>query len=165
MQFQLSDWISDSIVDGPGLRLTIFVQGCSHHCPGCHNPQTHDPTGGKTANVEDLFPHMDNPMLDGITLSGGEPFQQSAACAALARHAHAHNLNVWCYTGFTYEQLCASTDVDIRALLREVDVLVDGPYIAEQRSLTLLYRGSANQRIIDLKATERSGGIVLWQEE
>ena len=147
MKIRLAGTIEDSIVDGTGLRFVIFVQGCPHHCKGCQNPQTHSFDGGMLVEVDDVKQMIDKqlPMCDGITLSGGEPFQQQTACIELARYAHSLGLDVWCYTGYTYE------DVENTDLIKEVDVLVDGKYIESLRSLDLLYRGSSNQNIIFLK--------------
>ncbi len=150
--------VEDSIVDGPGLRLSVFTQGCPHHCPGCHNPQTHDPAGGRDCALEEIVRRLDdNPLLSGITISGGEPFLQGEACAALAREAHARGLNVWTYTGYTYEQLLvmSESDAGVAALLAETDTLVDGPFILAEKSLDCPWRGSRNQRLIDL-ASRRS---------
>lgn len=143
--------VQDSIVDGYGLRFVCFVQGCPHHCPGCHNPDSHDPAGGTEMTTDEVIEQMlSNPLTDGLTLSGGEPFEQPGDCLTLARAAHASGLNVWCYTGYTYEHLLRhGTGVQI-ALLSEADVLVDGRYIQEQRSLSLDWRGSKNQRIIEM---------------
>ena len=150
MEIRIAGTVDDSIVDGPGIRYTVFVQGCSHHCPGCHNPHTHDFAGGRVVDTEEIVAQMrGNPLLDGLTLSGGEPFEQADACAELARQAHALGLNVWCYTGYKYEQLLAG-DASRQALLSELDVLVDGPFLLAERSLDLLYRGSRNQRLIDV---------------
>ena len=150
MEIRIAGTVDDSIVDGPGIRYTVFVQGCSHHCPGCHNPHTHDFAGGRVVDTEEIVAQLrGNPLLDGLTLSGGEPFEQPDACAELARQAHALGLNVWCYTGYKYEQLLAG-DASRQALLSELDVLVDGPFLLAERSLDLLYRGSRNQRIIDV---------------
>ena len=150
MEIRIAGTVDDSIVDGPGIRYTVFVQGCSHHCPGCHNPHTHDFAGGRVVDTEEIVAQMrGNPLLDGLTLSGGEPFEQPSACAELARQAHALGLNVWCYTGYKYEQLLAG-DASRQALLSELDVLVDGPFLLAERSLDLLYRGSRNQRLIDV---------------
>lgn len=145
--------VQDSIVDGPGLRFVCFVQGCPHHCPGCHNPDSHDPLGkGTFMTVDEVAEQMlSNPLTDGLTLSGGEPFEQALGCLALAKIAHEHGLNVWCYTGYTLEYLEANGDEVQKALLDEVDVLVDGPFVLAERSLTLDWRGSKNQRIINLK--------------
>jgi len=147
---RIHDTIHDSIVDGPGLRYVVFTQGCPHRCSGCHNPETHDPTGGRKVSVDELIADMrKNPLLDGLTLSGGEPFSQAEDCAKLAKAAHESGLNVWCYTGWTLEKLREMPEADI--LLREVDVLVDGAYVEAERSLILPWRGSANQRVIDLR--------------
>jgi len=142
--------LHDSIVDGPGLRYVVFTQGCSHGCPGCHNPSTHDPAGGKEVSVRGIIQDMrKNPLTDGLTLTGGEPFLQAADCADIARAAREDGLTVWCYSGWTLEELRKMPEAQV--LLREIDVLVDGPYLEEQRSLTLSWRGSENQRIIKLK--------------
>ena len=106
MDIRIAGTVDDSIVDGPGFRYTVFTQGCSHHCPGCHNPETHDFAGGRTVDTDAIVAQMRaNPLLDGLTLSGGDPMEQPAPCAELARQAHALGLNVWCYTGYTLEQL------------------------------------------------------------
>lgn len=147
--------VNDSIVDGPGLRLAIFAQGCPHHCPGCHNPESHDFAGGSDMDTEKIIARMDaNPLLDGITLTGGEPFEQPEACRILADAAHARGLNVWAYSGYTFEQLCAVPEK--RRLLEACDVLVDGPFLLEERSLDLRFRGSKNQRV--LKVSELLAG-------
>lgn len=149
--------VEESIVDGPGLRLTVFTQGCPHRCPGCHNPETHDYNGGMDIDVSEIIAMMDaNPLLDGITLSGGEPFMQTADCIELAQAAHERGLNVWCYTGYTIEAIIQGRDPGKRALLKHIDALVDGPYIEELRTLEFPWKGSANQRIIDIK-----GGCCL----
>lgn len=160
---RIASLISESIVDGPGLRLTVFVQGCPHGCPGCHNPQTHAFDGGREMTVEEICRiYEENPLLDGLTLSGGEPMCQPTECAVLAREIRARGGNIWVYSGYTYEQIEA--DVAKKALLDAADVLIDGPFIQSQRSLELLWRGSKNQRIIDLNATRRKGSLTLWQK-
>lgn len=165
MRISLSGVTGDSIVDGPGLRLTIFTQGCLHHCPGCHNPQTHDPEGGSWADTEDILAAAaENPLLDGITLSGGDPFLQPVPCLALAEGAHKIGLNVWTYTGYTWEALLEKNDAEKLALLKETDVLVDGPFLLAERSLELRFCGSRNQRLIDVKKSLAEGKVVLWEE-
>ena len=160
---RIANTISDSIVDGPGLRLTVFAQGCPHRCPDCHNPETHDPAGGREAELAELIALLDaNPLLQGLTLSGGDPFLQAAECAALARAARDRGLDVWTYTGWTYEQLLTEGDPDRLALLDATDVLVDGPFVAARKSYAALFRGSDNQRLIDLRKTEREGRGGLW---
>lgn len=156
---------ADSIVDGPGYRATIFTQGCPHHCRGCHNPESHDPGAGTEWALTDIEAKFTgNPLLSGITLSGGEPFLQPAPCAHLARRAHEKGLDVWTYSGYTYEELLALTekDSDVEDLLLETDVLVDGPFEWHQRSLDLNYRGSTNQRLIDVKKSRELGAVVLF---
>ena len=163
MLIRIAGAVNDSIVDGPGLRFTVFTQGCPHACPGCHNPDTHDPQGGYDADTDDLIAKMKkNPLLDGLTLSGGEPFVQSAPCIVLAQAARAQGLNVWAYSGFTYEELLAHPDPQVQELLLLCDVLVDGRFELEQRSLELRFRGSRNQRLIDLPATRAAGQVVCW---
>lgn len=165
MRISLSGVTGDSIVDGPGLRLTIFTQGCLHNCPGCHNPQTHDPEGGSWADTEDILAAAaENPLLDGITLSGGDPFLQPVPCLALAEGAHKIGLNVWTYTGYTWEALLEENDADKLALLKETDVLVDGPFLLAERSLELQFCGSRNQRLIDVKKSLAADKVVLWEE-
>ena len=156
----------DSIVDGEGLRLTVFTQGCPRRCPGCHNPETQPLVGGTVTTVGAVVAELDaNPLLTGLTLSGGEPFLQPRALLPLARAAHARSLDVWSYTGYTLEELEAQRNPDIDALLAEVDVLVDGDYRAEERDLTLHFRGSRNQRVIDLNTTRKSGLLTLLYGE
>ena len=154
MKIRIAGIVDDSIVDGEGVRLTVFTQGCPHHCHGCHNPQTWSLDGGHEVDTEEVVQKLkENPLLSGITFSGGEPFLQPAPLADLARAAHSLGLDVWSYTGFTLEELEKRTNV--QQLLNEVDVLVDGPYVEALRDLTLRFRGSSNQRIIDLKELRR----------
>ena len=157
--------VTDSIVDGPGFRTAIFVQGCPYHCEGCHNPDSQPFDGGTVWRLDDVEKKFaNNPLLSGITLSGGEPAEQAGPCAELAYRAHQKGLNVWTYSGSTLEKLTerAETDADLKRLLEETDVLVDGPFILAQRSLELDFCGSKNQRLIDMKETRRQGKIVLW---
>ena len=161
---RIANTVSDSIVDGPGLRFTVFTQGCPHRCPGCHNPETHDPAGGREASVAELTAQLlSNPLTDGLTLSGGEPFCQPEECAALARAAHEKGLNVWVYTGYTYEKLLREAAPGALALLEQTDVLVDGPFLLERKSYAALFRGSSNQRLIDVRASRAAGRAVLWE--
>jgi len=161
-EIRISGIARDSIVDGEGIRLTVFTQGCPRRCPGCHNPETQPLVGGRTTTVGAVVAELDeNPLLTGLTLSGGEPFLQPGALLPLARAAHARGLDVWSYTGFTLEELRAQGDADVDALLDELDVLVDGDYREELRDLTLHFRGSRNQRVIDLAAMRRTGELTL----
>lgn len=154
--------IEESIVDGEGFRFVIFTQGCPHHCEGCHNPQTHPFEGGSEADTAELYARiLQNPLLKGVTFSGGEPFCQPAPLAELAGWLH-HNtkLDVAVYTGYTFEQLLTSADPAVRALLEQTDVLIDGPFVLSQRDLTLLFRGSANQRLLDCQQSLCQGKAV-----
>lgn len=163
---RIANIIGDSIVDGPGLRLCIFTQGCPHACPACHNPETHDPTAGQEQSTEALCARiLENPLTQGLTISGGEPFLQAADCAILARAAQAAGLSVWVYSGYHYEYLLSQNRPDWQALLEATDVLVDGPYLAAERDLRLLFRGSRNQRLLDLCKTRSTGTLSLWTDE
>lgn len=156
--------VPESIVDGPGFRYTVFVQGCPHHCPGCHNPESHDFAGGYDRTVQSLYDEIcQDPLLRGVTFSGGEPFCQPAALTELARMCRKKGLTVMAYSGWTYEELLDKHDPDVDALLLELDILVDGRFILEQRNLELVFRGSENQRLIDMKKTRESGTVTLWQ--
>ena len=151
---RLSGVIRESIVDGPGWRFVVFAQGCPHHCPSCQNPQTHDFVGGYDSKVGNLIAEMrKNPLLSGVTLSGGDPFAQAEPFAVLAAEVHKLGLNVITYTGWTYEQIIDGLDSHAgwRELLAETDVLVDGRFLLEEKSLAILFRGSRNQRTIDVK--------------
>ncbi len=162
MKIQIASIVNDSIVDGLGIRMAIFTQGCLHHCPGCHNPQTHPLDGGTEWDTEKLKEKMqENPLLDGITLTGGDPFVQPGPCAQVAKDAHALGLNVWTYTGYTYEELRMTDDPDVKALLDETDVLIDGRFYQSLRSLELQFRGSKNQRVIDMNETRKNGTVTL----
>jgi anaerobic ribonucleoside-triphosphate reductase activating protein len=156
--------VRESIVDGPGIRLTVFTQGCKHRCPGCHNPQTHDFAGGEQVEADTILRQIKrNPLLDGITLSGGEPFEQAEACSELARAVHALKLNVMIYSGYTFEELLAGMPErpGWKALLEETDILVDGRFELARKSLMLKFRGSENQRILDVKKSLKEGKAVL----
>ncbi len=159
MNIRIAGLVEESIVDGPGFRFAVFTQGCPHHCPGCHNPQTHDFAGGRDEDTSAIIEKFrKNPLLDGITLTGGDPLCQPEACLELARAAHEAGLNVWAYTGYLYEQ--ALENPAMRALLEEVDVLIDGPFLLAERTLSLRFRGSKNQRAIDVPASLKSGAVV-----
>ena len=161
---RIANTVSDSIVDGPGLRFTVFTQGCPHRCPGCHNPDTHDPAGGREVTVEELTEKLlSNPLTDGLTLSGGEPFCQAEECAKLAAAAREKGLNVWTYTGYTYERLISGEVPGAMDLLAQTDVLVDGPFVEAQKSYAALFRGSTNQRLIDVPRSLAAGQVVLWE--
>lgn len=163
---RISGIVKDSIVDGPGIRYVIFTQGCPHHCPGCHNPQTHDFAGGKEANIDELLEQMfQNPLISGVTFSGGEPLVQAEALVPIAEAVKARQKHLMIYTGYLYEELQKSECTAVQRLLELADILVDGPFLLEEKNLTLLYRGSENQRVIDLKKTKASGKVVLYRSE
>lgn len=164
MEIKIAGTVKESIVDGPGIRYAVFVQGCPHGCPGCHNPQTHPFEGGSTATVEEVFADFQrNPILKGITLSGGEPFCQAAALAQLAALVHSAGKDVVVFTGYIYEDLLRMDNPAVHALLDETDLLIDGPYLEAQRDLELRFRGSANQRLIDMPRTRQEGRVALRQ--
>ena len=158
-----SDLQPDSIVDGPGIRTVIWTQGCSHNCKGCQNPTTHDFQGGFSVNVEEINKELDNLLgQQGITLSGGDPMFQAGACAKIAKHAKEIGLNVWCYTGFTYEQVLKSKEM--MKLLKQTDVLVDGKFDINEFSLNLDFRGSRNQRNNDVQKSLKENKVILKEE-
>lgn len=157
----------DSIVDGEGIRTVIWTQGCKHKCPGCHNPETHSFEDGYLLDIEEVEEMIDDlEGQDGITFSGGDPFYQPKECSVLAKYAKGKNLNIWCYTGFTYESLIklSENNPDIMDFLKEIDVLVDGPFLLEKKSLDAIFRGSTNQRIIDVKKSLKEKKVVLVEK-
>lgn len=153
----------DSIVDGEGIRAVLWTQGCPHHCPGCQNPETWDIHSGMEVDVEDVKLALDElEGQDGITLSGGDPVFQSEACTEIAKYAHSIGLTVWCYTGYLYENMLKNKKQ--RELLNYVDVLVDGKFILAERSLDLYFKGSRNQRIIDVPKSLKSEQVCLVEK-
>ena len=162
-----ADLTTDSIVDGPGLRAVLWTQGCAHHCPGCQNAQTWDFDGGGLVTIEMVKEAIDElEYQDGITFSGGDPMFQVEACNKIADYCKNKGLNIWVYTGFTYEEIMemAKKKPIYKEFLEKIDVLVDGRFILKERDLNLLFRGSANQRLIDIPKTLKSGEIVLFDE-
>lgn len=160
---RLAGVIRESIVDGPGIRFVVFTQGCPHHCPGCHNPDTHDPNGGYDSEIDRLVVEFQkNPLLKGITLSGGDPFAQAKGCAALAKRIHALHKDVVCFTGYTFERLLDGADDrnGWRELLEQTDLLIDGPFLLAEKTMMLPFRGSKNQRILDAKASLQKGEAI-----
>ena len=166
-KIRLADIVPESVVDGKGIRLTVFVQGCTHCCKGCQNPTTWNQDGGEERSLDFITGiAVKNPLLDGLTFSGGEPFLQPEPLFELAKWCHTRGMNVWCYTGYTYEQLAdiSKTDNNVKNLLGETDVIVDGRFMEEQKDLTLAFRGSRNQRIINARRTRESGKVILLME-
>lgn len=156
--------VGDSITDGPGIRMTVFVQGCPHHCEGCHNPETHPFEGGKPYTPQELLEKLDkNPLLSGVTLSGGEPFSQAGALLPLAEGVRARGLELAAYSGWTFEELVQQGG-DALALLSLCNVLVDGRFVLAERSLSLRFRGSRNQRIVDVQKSLAAGEVVLMHD-
>ncbi len=155
MQIRLAAPIQiDSVVDGEGIRAVIWTQGCPHNCLGCHNPGTHDFKGGYLEDVETLKKEIDSlEGQDGITFSGGDPLMQIDACLELAKYSKKRGLNVWCYTGFTFEQLLIMSETNnaLVELLNNIDVLVDGKFDLAKKSFEAPFRGSTNQRVLDCK--------------
>lgn len=163
MKIRIAGVVSESIVDGPGIRYTLFVQGCPHKCEGCHNPQTHDFCGGKDDDTDAILEKiLENPLLDGVTFSGGEPFCQAKPLADLAKKIKQAGLNVISYSGYTIEYLIknANDENGYMELLREIDYLIDGPFVLSLKSYEAKFRGSTNQRIIDVKKTIETGEAV-----
>ncbi|MCC8131888.1 MAG: anaerobic ribonucleoside-triphosphate reductase activating protein [Ruminococcus sp.] len=156
MKLRMSGVVGESIVDGPGIRYTVFVQGCPHHCEGCHNPQTHDFSGGYDDDTDAIFEKIiQDPLLDGVTFSGGEPFCQARPLALLGQKVKAKGLGVIAYTGYTLEYLLknANEENGYMDLLETIDWLVDGRFVMALKSYECRFRGSTNQRIIDVLKT------------
>ena len=159
----------ESIVDGPRIRMTVFGQGCPHHCKGCHNPETHDPKGGYLSHPENILKAIDqNPLLQGVTFSGGEPFFQAEEFAELGTEIKKRGLHITTYSGYTFEQIISGIEAGKpgwKELLSVTDLLVDGKFILEEKSLNLLFRGSKNQRLIDVPKSLEEEKVVLWDPE
>lgn len=163
-RLRVAGTVQDSIVDGPGLRFVVFTQGCPLACLGCHNPETQPLSGGRLVAVGDLERQLaSNPLTTGLTLSGGEPSRQPTGCAQLAEAARLMGMSVWSYSGFRIERLLAEArgDEGVERFLSALDVLVDGPFVVARRTLTLPWRGSTNQRLIDVPATLKRGRATL----
>ncbi|MEA4848708.1 MAG: anaerobic ribonucleoside-triphosphate reductase activating protein [Clostridiaceae bacterium] len=162
MELRAAGIVKESVVDGPGFRYVIFAQGCNHCCKGCHNPDTHELDGGYIVDTDSLIEDIKSSRyIDGVTFSGGEPFLQAEAFIHIAEKLREAGMNIICYTGFTYEELTGSGDESRIKLLGLIDVLIDGPYIEGLKDLGLSYRGSGNQRIIDVKSSLGEQRIVI----
>ncbi|BBB93245.1 MAG TPA: anaerobic ribonucleoside-triphosphate reductase activating protein [Methylomusa anaerophila] len=171
MEIRIAGITKESVVDGPGIRLVVFAQGCPHRCIGCHNPDTHDPNGGQAMSVTDLYGVIEqalnrNRLIHGITFSGGDPFLQYLSFAHLAKLLKKRGLNIVTYTGYTFEQLLGLGVIHpgVRQLLSLTDILVDGLYRQEEKDLRLAFRGSCNQRLIDVPCSLAHGQAVLWED-
>lgn len=162
MEIRLAGISKESVVDGPGFRHVLFAQGCIHGCKGCHNPDTHDLKGGYLVNVDDVVEDiLRNPYIDGVTFSGGDPFLQAEAFSYIAERIRKRKIHIVSYTGFTYEEILNSKNMSYLKLLTMSDILIDGRYIEELRDLGLAYRGSKNQRIIDVMGSLAEDKIVI----
>lgn len=160
---RLAGRVRESIVDGPGLRYTIFTQGCPHHCPGCHNVHTWPSDGGNWVDTSEILREIRrDTLLQGVTFSGGEPFEQAEALVALAEQIREIPLGIWVYTGYTWEEIMAAENPAWHALLAQTDVLVDGRFVESEKSYALTFRGSANQRMLDVRASLTAGQPVLY---
>lgn len=163
---RLSGIAYESLVNGPGMRRVFFAQGCRHKCKGCFNPDTHDFNGGEDCNMDELIEAvLENPMLRGVTFSGGDPWEQADKFAYMAKIFKEHNLNVWSYTGYTYEYILEHKDErnGWNELLNNIDVLVDGRFEEDMMQEGLKFRGSYNQRIIDVKESLKEGKIIVLE--
>lgn len=166
MVIRLAEKITrDSIVDGPGLRTVIWTQGCRHNCKGCHNPCTHNFDGGFKIDTRKVISDLKELRLQkGITFSGGDPFEQPEACYEIAVEAKKLGLDIWCYTGYDFERLASSPEDGIKRFLNEIDVLIDRPFELRNKDLNLRFRGSTNQRIIDVKNSINENKTVIIEE-
>ncbi|MCR5644575.1 MAG: anaerobic ribonucleoside-triphosphate reductase activating protein [Prevotella sp.] len=160
---RILDILEDTMVDGPGFRTSIYCAGCDHACPGCHNPQSWDFGSGREMSVDEIMRIIVADPYANVTFTGGDPMYQAAGFAELAHEIHSRtSKDIWCYTGFRFEQLIHE---DQRRLLSEIEVLVDGPFVQMLRDEDLRFRGSSNQRIIDVPASLYSGQVILWKDE
>lgn len=153
----------DSIVDGEGIRSVIWTQGCIHNCKGCHNPETHSFQEGILIDVDIIKEKIDSlEGQDGITFSGGDPMEQASACSEIAKYSKKLGLNVWCYTGYTFEELLKKSEhiPAIKEFLSNIDVLVDGKFVLSEKSYDVVFRGSKNQRLIDVKSSLENNRVV-----
>lgn len=164
---RLAGIAENSLVNGKGLRKVFFSQGCSHHCEGCFNQHTWEFVGGRMFDMDELVQKVkDEPFLDGVTFSGGDPFQQADKFAYLAKKLHEANINIWAYTGYTFEELMklAQTNPHIKQMINNVDVIVDGRFMKDKMSENLKYCGSSNQRVIDVKSSLNENKIILFKD-
>ncbi len=156
--------VEDTMVDGPGFRTSIYCAGCRHRCPGCHNPQSWDFSGGQAMTTDEIMRIIEADPYANVTFSGGDPMYQPEGFAELARTIKGRTTkDIWCYTGFTFEHLASNPRQ--RALLELLDVVVDGPFIKHERDESLCFRGSRNQRIIDVQASLAQGTVVTMNYE
>lgn len=153
------DIVEGTSVDGPGLRTSIYFAGCTHHCPGCHNPESWDPQGGREYTVEEIMKVIDRSGFN-VTLSGGDPLMQTPQIIQLAQQLRDKGYTLWCYTGYLWETIVGREP--FCRLLPLLEVMVDGPFVQSLRDTQLLFRGSSNQRLIDVPRSLTAGNVVLW---
>lgn len=162
MKLRVLHIVEGTSVDGPGLRTSIYLAGCNHHCPGCHNPDSWDAQGGEERTLDELMQviaYNEAP----VTLSGGDPLQQPDGTRALVHRIKQElGYNVWCYTGYGWEEILA--DDKLLETVREVDVVVDGPFVLAERDISLRFRGSRNQRLVDVQRSLAEGNVVEWSK-
>ncbi len=164
-KIRLSGIAYESLVNGPGIRRVFFAQGCKHNCKGCFNPDTHDFSGGEEKDMDELIEDvLDNPFIKGITFSGGDPFEQADKFAYMAKKFKEHDLNIWSYTGYTYEDILKNKDYHKgwNELIKYIDVLVDGKFEEDKKEEGLKFRGSSNQRIIDVQKSLKENKVILY---
>ena len=164
MKIRISGIVAESIVDGPGLRYTLFTQGCPHRCDGCHNPETHDFNSGEDKDADEIVEEMfSNPLIDGITFSGGEPFCQADKLAYIAKKVKKAGYSVYAYTGYVFEYLCGkfTDENEYMEFLKYIDVLIDGKFDIAKKSYELKFKGSSNQRIIDVQDSLKKKEVIL----
>ena len=163
---RILDIIHDTTVDGPGFRTSIYCAGCRHACPGCHNPESWNPRGGHDENIDALMAEIVSDPFANVTFSGGDPMFQAEGFLELCRRIRSEtDKTVWCFTGFTWERILEEGSPAMRELAGSVDVLVDGPFVQSLRDTDLHFRGSSNQRLIDVASTIREGRVVLWERK
>lgn len=158
-KIHVMDIVPGTSVDGPGLRTSIYLSGCRHHCPGCHNPHTWDFAQGTPMTVDEIMRIVEENGFN-VTLTGGDPLYSLPAIIPLIQAINAAGYSIWLYTGFTYEQLLSLPDIE--AILPLLEAIVDGPFEQDKRDLSLSFRGSSNQRIIDVRNTLASGEIITF---
>lgn len=163
MRIRIAGLTKESVVDGPGIRYVVFAQGCAHNCDDCHNKETHDFKGGVEMDIDELLLDIHKrKYIDGVTLSGGDPFYQPKEFAYLTEQLKKDNINVMAYTGFLYEEIIK--DDNMKALLKNIDILMDGPFIKEKKTYKMSFRGSSNQRMIDVKKSLESKHPVVCED-
>ena len=167
---KIADIVDDSIVDGPGIRLTIFTQGCPHSCKNCHNQELMSFEGGNAVTSDEIIARISaNPLLSGVTFSGGEPLCQAGALIEIAKRTHDKGLNVWMYTGYKFEDVLegkvedGAGGLDAIELIKNSDIVIDGKFVESLSSLDLKWKGSSNQRVIDVKKSLESNGVIEWE--